>query len=288
MRRIVVLLLVGAAALGSTAAAVQGRGGRPAVRLRVLRLVDRTRSVRFENGTSGPRVLVTYVRYPTRGRRPFPLVVFAHGFALTPQPYARLLATWARAGYVVAAPAFPGERRGAPGGPSQADLVNEPADLSFVVSRLTARTSPLRGLVDPTRIALAGHSDGAEAALAASYDPRYRDPRVDAALVFSGAAFPGFGRAPRGSPPLLAVQGTADPINRPAVTAAYYRLMRRPKFLLWLMGASHLPPYAAVDRWSGVVDRATTAFLGHYLRGEPLAPLLAAGVPGVARIGADP
>src|SRR5581483_11647095 len=238
MRRIVVLLLVGAAALGSTAAAVQGRGGRPAVRLRVLRLVDRTRSVRFENGTSGPRVLVTYVRYPTRGRRPFPLVVFAHGFALTPQTY--------------------------------------------------ARTSPLRGLVDPTRIALAGHSDGAEAALAASYDPRYRDPRVDAALVFSGAAFPGFGRAPRGSPPLLAVQGTADPINRPAVTAAYYRLMRRPKFLLWLMGASHLPPYAAVDRWSGVVDRATTAFLGHYLRGEPLAPLLAAGVPGVARIGADP
>ena len=35
----------------------------------------------FPERTSAPRVLVTYVRYPTRGHRPFPLVVFAHGFA---------------------------------------------------------------------------------------------------------------------------------------------------------------------------------------------------------------
>ena len=53
--------------------------------------------------------------------------------------------------------------------------------------------------------------------------------------------------------------------------------MHRPKFLLWLLGATHLPPYTTRDRWAVVVDRATTAFLDHYLRGAPLRPLLAAG-----------
>jgi len=258
------------------------------LRLRVLRLVDRSRVAHFGNGTSGPRVLLTTVRYPADARHPLPLLVFAHGFALTPGTYARLLDTWARAGYVVAAPLFPVESPNAPGGPSQADLVNEPGDLRFVVSRLIGPTSPLRRLIDPRRIAVAGHSDGAEAALSAAYDPRFRDQRIDAAVIMSGAALPGFTGAPAGSPPLLAVQGTSDPINQPGVTSAYYRLMERPKFLLWLLGASHLPPYSATDRWSAVVDNSTVAFLDHFLRHAPLRALLTAGTrAGVARIESD-
>jgi dienelactone hydrolase len=260
----------------------------PPFRLRVLRLVDHSRRAHFRNGTSGPRVLVTDVRVPTGGHPPYPLVVFGHGFALTPQSYAHLLDAWARAGYVVAAPVFPVENARAPGGPDRRDIVNEPGDLSFVVSRLAAPTTPLHRSVDPRRIAFAGHSDGAEAALAAAFDRRHLDRRVDAAVILSGAAMTGFAGPPPGSPPLLAVQGTSDPINGPGTTAAYYRLMRRPKFLLWLLGASHLPPYTTDDRWAGVVERATTAFLDHYLRGAPLRPLLAAGTqPGVARIVAD-
>jgi hypothetical protein len=65
--------------------------------------------------------------------------------------------------------------------------------------------------------------------------------------------------------------------------------MRRPKFLVWLVGATHLPPFTTQDRWAAVVDRATTAFLNHYLRGESLVPLIAAGTQrGIARIVADP
>jgi dienelactone hydrolase len=260
-----------------------------AIRVRILRLVDHSRIAHFRNGATTPRVLLTYVRYPTGARRPLPLVVFAHGFALTPSTYANLLDAWARAGYIVAAPAFPIERAGAPGGPSEADLVNEPGDLRFVVSRLTGQTSALRGLIDPTRVAVAGQSDGAEAALSAAYDPRFRDRRIDAAVILSGAALPGFTAAPPGSPPLLAVQGTSDPINQPGVTAAYYRLMRRPKFLLWLIGASHLPPYTTEDRWAAVVDRATIAFLDRYLRGDRPRPLIAAGTrPGLARLISQP
>jgi dienelactone hydrolase len=190
---------------------------------------------------------------------------------------------------VVAAPVFPVESPNAPGGSDQSDLDNEPGDISFVISRLTARASPLYGLVDPTRIAVAGHSDGAVAALSAAYERRFRDRRIDAAVILSGAALPGLTRPAVGSPPLLAVQGTLDPVNAPGVTAGYYRLMRRPKFLLWLLGASHLRPYTTDDRWAIVVERATTAFLGHYLRASPLHPLIAAGSkPGVARMLASP
>jgi dienelactone hydrolase len=266
-----------------------GSSARPPVALRVVRLVDTSRVAHFSNGTSGPRVLVTYLRYPTRGRPPFPLVVFAHGFALAPQIYARLLDAWARAGFVVAAPAFPVENAGAPGGPSQSDLLNEPRDLSFVLTRLLAPGSRWRTLIDPHEVAFAGQSDGAVAALAASYDPRFADRRVDAAMILSGAAPAGFTHPARGSPPLLAVQGTADPINPPADTSTYFGLMNRPKFLLWLLGASHLPPYTSDDRWAGVVERATIAFLDHTLRDAPLRRLLAAGTQaGLARLSADP
>jgi dienelactone hydrolase len=279
------LLLGLSAAVATAGAAAVGAPRSTSVQIRVLRLVDHSRRAHFRNGTSGPRVLVTYVRYPSRGHAPFPLIVFGHGFALTPTVYARLLNTWARAGYVVAAPVFPVENANAPGGPDEGDLHNQPGDISFAISRLTAPASPLHGLVDRKRIAVAGQSDGAETALSVAYDRRFRDRRIDAAVILSGAALPGFTPPPAGSPPLLAAQGTLDPIDAPSVTADYYRLMRRPKFLLWLLGASHLPPYTTDDRWAAVVERATTAFLNHYLRAAPLRLLIAAGSKtGVARI----
>jgi fermentation-respiration switch protein FrsA (DUF1100 family) len=276
VRRRALLLAVLSTTAGCLAADVAARG-RPGVQVSVLRLVDSSRRAHFRNGTSGPRVLVTYLRYPTRGGAPFPLVVFAHGFAVTPQIYARLLDTWALAGYVVAAPVFPVENADAPGGPDENDLLNEPGDMSFVVSRLTGPASPVPGLIDPRKIAFAGQSDGAEAALSAAYDRRFLDRRVDAAMILSGAALHGFVRPAPGAPPLLAVQGTNDPINPPRETTDYYRLMRRPKFLLWLLGATHLPPYTTDDGWAAAVERSTTDFLDHYLRGAPLAPLLVAG-----------
>jgi dienelactone hydrolase len=253
-------------------------------RVQVLRLVDRTRTIRLPDGRLTPRTLVTVVRYPTSGSRR-PLIVFAHGFALTPGTYDRLLDAWARAGYVVAAPVFPLENANAPGGPSRADLVNEPRDLSFVVTRLLA----VGPAVDRSRIAVAGQSDGGVAALAVAYDRRVRDRRVRAAVVLSGAPPAGMGSFPRRGPALLAVQGTADPYNAPATTAAYFQAAHRPKFLLWLLGASHRPPYTTEEPQLGIVERATIAFLDHYLKRRPLLAFdRAARQPGTTRLVADP
>lgn len=254
-----------------------------------FRFVDRSRRAEFSNKTSGPRVLVTEMRCPASGRAPFPLIVFAHGFAVTPDNYSGMLDAWAAAGYVVAAPEFPVERPGAPGGPARTDLDNEPGDISFLISRLTDATSPVRTLVDPTRIAVAGQSDGGVAALAVAHDVRHRDRRIDAAAVLSGAAPLGFAGAPTGAPPLLAMQGTADPINPPALTTYYFRLMRRPKFLAWVEGAPHREQYSRRDRWSPVVRATTIAFFDHYLRGTPLRTVLtSARRPGIARLVSDP
>jgi dienelactone hydrolase len=283
-----------------------------AVGLRVLRLVDTSRTITLPNGRSEPRTLLTYVRYPALGEPgrtdlpdapvaraggPFPLVVFGHGFGVTPALYARLLQGWARAGYVVAAPVFPLENADAPGGPDESDLTNQPADMRFVISRMLAAadsgSGAFAGLVDPTRIAVAGQSDGGDTALALAYNPNFRDPRVSAAVILSGAEIPGVGgfTFPPGGPPLLATQGTADTINPPSATNTFFALAQRPKYLLTLLGAEHLPPYSDQQPQLTIVERVTIAFLDAYLKHEPavLRRLASLGsVPGTASMLAEP
>jgi dienelactone hydrolase len=217
--------------------------------------------------------------------------VFGHVYAVTPAPYAALLRAWARAGYVVAAPVFPLENANAPGGPNEADLVNQPADMRFVIARLEAAsnagTGPLHGLIDPSRIAVAGHSDGAETALLTAFDPAHHDPRIRGALIFSGQ-MPSGGIALAPGAALLATQGTADTINPPALTDAYFAVASRPKFLLRLLGAGHLPPYTREQPQLALVERVSIAFLDHVLKRGPLGPLLEAGnVPGRATLVRD-
>ncbi len=285
-------------ALWSGAPSSSAAAGNLPIATKVLHLLDRSRVARPLHGRATPRRLTTILRYPTApAKGPFPLIVFAHGFAVTPLTYYRLLRAWAEAGFVVAAPVFPLERAAAPGGPDEADLVNEPGDISFVISTLLARGTlpkgPLGGLVDPTRIAVAGQSDGAEAALAVADAKRMRDRRVRAAVVLSGAEMSGIGgySFPPGSPALLAVQGTADTSNQPRYTYAYFRAARRPKYLLRLPGAQHLPPYTYEQPQLGIVERVSIAFLRGYLGVSPaaIAGLPALGSwPGAAELLAEP
>jgi dienelactone hydrolase len=248
---------------------------------------------------------VTLIRYPARGPAsttdaqgapparaagPFPLVIFGHGYNVTPVPYAALLRAWARAGYVVAAPVFPLENANAPGGPNEADLVNQPRDMSFLIGQLlaldTGRAGFLSGLIDRPQIAVSGQSDGGETALAVAYDRYFLDRRVRAAVILSGAEIPGVGGFdfPSPSPPLLATQGTADTINPPSFTSAFFDIAPQPKYLLTLFGAPHLGPYTDQQPQLQIVERVTVAFLDHYLKGRALQIAQAGDVSGISHV----
>jgi fermentation-respiration switch protein FrsA (DUF1100 family) len=273
-----VVLAVVVAAVGASAAfAAPAR--RQAALPAVLRYVDTSRTIKLPSGKRVPRPVTTELWYPPArdGSGPFPLIVFGHGFASTPSWYRLLLRAWAGAGYVVAAPIFPLGNEHAPGGPDEADIVNQPRDMSFVITRLldasANSSSPLAGLVDPDRIAVAGQSDGAETAYATAYESPWRDPRVRAALVLSGAILGPRRYVDPDAVPLLAVQGTADRINPPVYTHDLFLAVGRPKFLLLLDGAGHLPPYTRPGAKFAEVVRVSVAFLDHYLGDGSLAAI---------------
>lgn len=277
---------------------------------------------------SGGRRLVTDIRYPIQlhpgepvesgGAPPlpqsggYPMVVFAHGYDVTPETYASLLDAWVREGFVVVAPFFPDESASEVaaqhGANTEGDLANEPGDLAFVTkSVLTASTGDstncriVNGLVEPTEIALAGHSDGAEAvgmlAFAHGDDPQgvnFADLRTGIAyramIVLSGAEEKTQSYAAEASRPnLMVVQSLADQCNPMRDGVQLYDGIHQPnKWFLELQTSHHLPPFDGVDVSAfGVVVTTTVQFLRMSLKGvSPTASLLALGNqrPAIARM----
>ena len=277
MRGLIFLVAV-VAVLGASTALAATPSDRRALP-RVFRYVDTSRTIELPHGKREPRPVTTEFWYPPvrDGRGPFPLVVFGHGFPSTPWWYRRLLRDWAAAGYVVAAPIFPLGNENAPGGPDESDIVNQPRDMSFVITRVLAASassqSPLSGLVDPEKVAVAGQSDGAMTAFAAAFEKPFYDDRIHAALVLSGAILGPHRWVEHTGVPLLAVQGSADTVNPPYYAYRLFFAVGRPKFYLRLRGAGHLPPYTVPGLTLATVERVTVAFLNHYLGDGPLAAI---------------
>jgi dienelactone hydrolase len=252
-------------------------GGYP-VAGHMVRLVDRSR-VRL-----GPRVLPTTIWYPVippaaaasgrLARGLFPLVVFAPGYTACQDFYDPLLRTWASAGYVVAGVDFPRTSCHL-ASPDESDLVNQPADMAYVIRRLLAASRGPRGflpgLVDQGRIAVAGQSDGGDTVAALVANTCCRDAAVRAAIVLAGAEWPPmpgsyFGQP---TPPILFVQGDADNVNPPALSITMYQAdTRGPRFYLDLFGAGHHTPYVGDGPPEPVVARVTVDFLDRYLAGQ--------------------
>jgi predicted dienelactone hydrolase len=121
--------------------------------------VDASRPTPAKGNAPGAstRTMATTVLYPASGPpgsaptanappaaagRPYPLLVFAHGFDATPAQYASLLNQWASAGYVVVAPTIPFLNADAPGGASHADYgVPNITDLDFALGEALRRSA---------------------------------------------------------------------------------------------------------------------------------------------------
>jgi dienelactone hydrolase len=225
----------------------------------------------------GQRTLVTQIWYPrTRGpARPFPLLLFAPGFLQCPVAYSDLLQAWASAGYVVAAVNFPRTNCHLGTEAYEADLVNQPHDMSYVLTRLLALNArpgdPFSGLLDPHQVGAAGQSDGGDTVAALAANTCCTDRRLNAVAVMSGAEWPPMpGRYfPGGAPPMLFTQGSADTINPPWMSLQLYRADGADaRYYLDLFGASHLIPYQGTNPVERIVARVTLAFFDRYVLGQ--------------------
>ena len=240
----------------------------------------------FYPTTEGGRVSPARLAPPAYRRGPFPLVLFAHGFAVDPMTYAPLLDAWVKAGFVVAAPIFPDTNQAAvraAHGLGEADMTNQPGDVAFVANQLRAAMNGqsstcafVRGLIKPGPIAAAGQSDGADTVAALAYwhaaAGLLAGLDLKAVEVLSGAELDdtvgAYGAAP-GGPAMLMVQSEYDTCNTPQSAATLYDAVAQPdKWFLMTTATTHLGPYDGREpTYFSFVVRATTAFLDAELKG---------------------
>lgn len=223
----------------------------------LLHLVDSVRE----------RALPTTLHVPASGADA-PLVVFCHGFWGHPRKFTRLFGRWADAGYVVAAPAFPHTSDANPPPYLIEDVVNQPADVSFLIDELLAR-----GVGNQSRVAVGGFSLGAETALAVGLHPRYADDRVRAVSAIAGSLHHREFATDLLRPlPLLLVHGADDTSVPYAEAAAVYDAAHEPKELVTLEHIGHHICEDGASRAAHVAD-LTTAFWDRHLRAaRPPAP----------------
>ncbi|MBO4206590.1 alpha/beta hydrolase family protein [Micromonospora echinofusca] len=234
----------------------------------------------------GDRALPVTIWYPATGspggdprrgrpaaRGRFPVVVFSHGLTARPADYAALLGRWAAAGFVVAAPTFPGTSRGA-ARYDVLDVLNQPADVSFVLTRVLALDGragdPLRGRLATDRVAATGHSAGGVTTV--GLFTVERDDRLDAGIVLAGSAL-GVGTAFAGTDaPQLFVHGERDEVVSYSAGRAAYEAVPWPKAMLSLPDGDHgRALLRGDDRSFAVVADTTVEFLRWSLYGDAAA-----------------
>ncbi|SDC39601.1 Alpha/beta hydrolase family protein [Geodermatophilus telluris] len=258
------------AGTSTTAAAVDTHP----VDTRTLELTDTSRATDPTPGEPGDEVagrdLPTTVWYPTDGEGPYPVVVFSHGITSGPAAYDDLLSGWASAGFVVAAPTFP--LTNADVDPVYTDVLNQPADVSFVLTQVLALDTTagdvLEGRLDPSAVAAAGHSGGAVTTIGL-LNTCCADERITAAVVLAGT-LTGFGASfAQPGVPTLFEHGTADDTIPVADGRAAFEAAPAPKAFLGLREATHSSPYGKPEDPSfATVLATTTDFLRSTLSGD--------------------
>ena len=215
---------------------------------------------------------------PATGSGPFPLIVFSHGLGAFPALYGDLLASWASAGYVVAAPAFPLSNQDAPGGPDAGDVSNQPGDVAVVITRALelsagAEGRALAGMIDPERIGVAGHSNGGITTAGIIGQTCCHDDRVDAAIIVAGTSqlFPGGTFDWSRTPPLLIVHGENDTLIPLDEGKRLFNNARSPKGLFTLLGGDHTSFVLRDSKAFPITARATLDFWNGYLKSDAAA-----------------
>jgi predicted dienelactone hydrolase len=244
-------------------------------------LEDRSRSIsaRGEFAGAPSRVLETRIWYPAdllpSAAEPRPLLLYSHGFMSQRNAAAYVAEHLVSRGYIIAAMDFPLTHGGAAGGPRIEDLVNQPADVSFVLDYLLAENddadSRLYRTIDEARIGAFGLSLGGATTKLLVYHPRNHDSRIRAAVSIAG---PSFMLGPRffagRDLPFLMIAGDIDAVVPYEQNAAPITEKIDAALLVTLTGASHtgFAGEARYMRWLTNPDRVACTVLTSR-NGEP-------------------
>jgi dienelactone hydrolase len=243
--------------------------------------VDRTRAAPALPGRPARacRELPVVVRVPAEAPGARPLIIAVHGRDGDPSALAPLLDTWARAGYVVAAPHFLVTKKARNGKALGSEIVAQAADARFVLTQVLARADGsadpvtadpvLAGRVDPSRLGAAGMSLGGQTVYGLISHGCCRDTRLAAAVVMAGVhdPFPTGDYDHQGVPVLL-IQGDADVGYHHSRDT--YPQLEAPKWFVTLRGERHSAPFEVPrDASSVIVDATTTAFWDLSLGQDP-------------------
>ena len=216
------------------------------------------------------RTLRTTIWAP-EGDGPFPIVLFSHGLGALPESFRPLFEDWVHDGFVVIGPTYP--HTNGRNATNPRDLVNQPADASFVldsvIELMSERDHKLSGRLDPERISAVGHSMGGMTTVALA-STCCADGRIDAGVIYAGdaTAFRDDGFV-RDAPPLLFIHGDADAVVSYESGREAYRDATGPKAFITLAGADHTGPFFDDTGTHGsVVSAATLAFLRWTLRND--------------------
>ena len=172
-----------------------------------------------------------------------PLLVFSHGLMSSRYGVTYMAEHLASHGYIVLAADHPLSNLDAPGGPTHTDVVNHPADVSFLIDQALAlepTVRPFEGQIDRERIGVFGISLGGATATLVTFHPEWRDHRIAAAISIVG---PGDVFGPRffnhAPVPFLMIAGTSDAIVDYEINAAPIPGRLRQGGLLTIEGGTH-------------------------------------------------
>ena len=245
--------------------------------------------------------------------RPQAVIVFSHGFHGCATQSRFLMEAFASAGYIVFAPnhrdavcrggnahwsdksAIPFQRPEAWTAESYRDRAD---DVSHLVAAI-ASDQRFRSRADLSRLGLAGHSLGGYTVLGlAGAWPEWKLTGVKAVLALSPYSQPFIvHKTLRGlSAPVMYQGGTWDLGVTPAIqkTSGGYEQSPEPKYFVEFGRAGH---FIWTDLNKGFHDEIASysiAFMNHYVRGEPAAPVLTRAEPDVtalrfaSELGTDP
>ena len=230
--------------------------------------VDSSRPTNENRGVPGKpeRTFPTTIWYPQDLDGELPLIIHSHGIVSNGAEMPYVAEALASHGYVVAAADYPLTSGATEGGANGDDVVNQPADVSFLIDSvlgLSPEEKPFSGQIDDGRIGLSGYSLGGLTTYLTTYHPRWRDPRIAAAVAIAGpsAIFsePFFATT---EIPVLAIAGTSDALIEYDRNAADLNTRAPNVSVVTIEGGSHLGFVGVSDPTFRFMDNPDTLGCG--------------------------